>query len=272
MFTCAARATVQTSLRQALRNIAQTYERSGLWQKRRGERLLELAHVRPGEVVLDLGCGTGALARQLAELVGPCGRVVGIDPDEARIEIARSTHGAPNLTYRVGAAETLGAGSWDRPFDLIFSNFVFHWIRDKRAALVAMRDLLRPGGRVLVQWVTSLPQILVDASRLSDPAGERVLQGFAFEGAAALARYLEDAGLTVIRLEQEQGTHVYPTLDTLLTWWQATTHNRFDPRDIAPEALARFAERYSQRGAFEVRESFCWLQAQRATSASGAQC
>lgn len=95
--------------------------------------------------MLDLGCGTGGLTRRLAELVGPDGRVLGIDPDEARIALARRTAGAPNLEFQVAAAETLGEVARDRPFDLVFSNFVFHWRGAARpGALVGTRRLTRP--------------------------------------------------------------------------------------------------------------------------------
>ncbi|WP_437488868.1 class I SAM-dependent methyltransferase [Sorangium sp. So ce1014] len=244
--------------------VAQAYRRGSLWQKGRGERLIELAGVRRGELVLDLGCGTGALTQRLAELVGPDGRVVGVDPDEARIALARHTAGAPNLEFHVGAAETLGGVALDRPFDLVFSNFVFHWIRDKRAVLGLMRGLIHPAGRILVQWVSSLPVLIGELSRLADPSGEKILRDFAFEDAAAIAHHVEGAGLQLSRLEEQQGTHVYPTLDALLTWWKATTHDRFDPRAIEPAALSRFAEQHGDGGAFHVRETFCWFEARRA--------
>ncbi|AUX23405.1 uncharacterized protein SOCEGT47_039300 [Sorangium cellulosum] len=248
----------------SLSPVAQAYRSGSVWQKGRGEHLIALARVRRGERVLDLGCGTGGLTQQLAALVGPEGRVLGLDPDAARIALARHTAGAPNLAFHVGAAERLGALARGRSFDLVFSNFVLHWIRDKRAVLRALRDLLHPAGRILVQCVSSLPALVGELSRLADPSGEKILGGFAFEGAAALARHVEGAGLRLIRLEEQQGTHVYPSLDALLTWWQATTHDRFDPRTIEPAALSRFAALHGEGGAFPVRETFCWFEARLA--------
>lgn len=247
---------------------AQAYRRGSLWQKGRGERLIAFAGVRRGELVLDLGCGTGGLTQQLAELVGPDGRVLGIDPDEARIALARRTAGTPNLEFQVAAAETLGEVARDRSFDLVFSNFVFHWIRDKRAALRLLRALLRPAGRILIQCVSSLPVLVGELSRLADPSGEKLLRDFVFEDAAALARHVEGAGLQLLRLEEQHGTHVYPTLDALLRWWQATTHDRFDPRAVEPAALSRFAEQHGDGGAFRVRETFCWFEARLAPAHS----
>lgn len=245
-------------------SVAQAYRRGSLWQKGRGERLIAFAGVRRGEIVLDVGCGTGGLTQRIAELVGPDGRVLGIDPDEARIALARRTAGAPNLEFQVGAAEALGEVARDRRFDLVFSNFVFHWIRDKQAVLRALCGLLRPAGRILVQCVSSLPALVGELSRLADPTGEKILQGFAFEDAAALAHHVEGAGLQLLLLEEQHGIHVYPTLDALLTWWQATTHGRFDPQAVEPAALSRFAEQHGDGGAFRVRETFCWFEARLA--------
>src|ERR1700751_3186234 len=77
--------------------LARDYERiSATWQFQSGQRLCGDLRIKPGEHVLDLGCGTGLLAEHIADLVGPQGSVVGIDPLPLRIELARSKK-RPNL-------------------------------------------------------------------------------------------------------------------------------------------------------------------------------
>ena len=63
-------------------------------QKRSGEEFIQ-ADVCPqvGDVILDLGCGTGELSAYLAELVGAEGKVIAVDPDKERIQLARQSHG-----------------------------------------------------------------------------------------------------------------------------------------------------------------------------------
>src|SRR5689334_15920187 len=84
--------------------LARDYERiSATRQFQSGQRLCSDLGIKRGEHVLDDGCGTGLLAEHIADLVGPEGRVVGIDPLPLRIEIAHSKK-RPNLSFEVGDA------------------------------------------------------------------------------------------------------------------------------------------------------------------------
>ena len=124
--------------------LAQAYERLSDMQFEGGKRLVERIGLKAGERVLDVGCGTGRLARWMAEIVGPRG-VVGIDPLPDRISVARRL--APGLSFEVGNAEDLGAFG-DETFDAVCMSAVFHWVREKRKALAESRRVLRRGGRL----------------------------------------------------------------------------------------------------------------------------
>jgi len=94
-----------------------------------GKQLLAALDIRPGQEVLDIGTGTGRLAIYVAGLIGPSGRVVGIDPLPTRIEIARSK-ARGNFDARLGRAEDLSEFS-DASFDVVYLNSVLHWVEDK---------------------------------------------------------------------------------------------------------------------------------------------
>jgi SAM-dependent methyltransferase len=117
--------------------------------------------VGPGKRVLDVGCGTGRLARWIAERVGPTGSVTGIDPLADRIAIARE-HGE-GIRFEIGRAEDLGAFA-DESFDAVCMSAVFHWVSDKAKALAEARRVLRPGGLL---GVTTLPRELGAASSVA---------------------------------------------------------------------------------------------------------
>lgn len=73
---------------------------SALFQRQDGKRFLEDARPRPGDAVLDLGCGTGELSAFLAQLVGQEGNVVAVDPDIDRIQMAQKSHkSVKNLVF-----------------------------------------------------------------------------------------------------------------------------------------------------------------------------
>jgi arsenite methyltransferase len=143
-----------TSFEHDSRALAEAYDRVSDLQFEEGKRLVERLGLEGGARVLDVGCGTGRLARWIAERLGPKGSVVGIDPLEHRISVARSHLSA--VRFEVGQAEDLSAFE-DCSFDAVCLSSVLHWVSDKERALAEIRRVLRPGGRLAV---STLPQEL----------------------------------------------------------------------------------------------------------------
>jgi SAM-dependent methyltransferase len=108
---------------------------------------------RPGERVLDVGCGFGETTIQLAKLVAPGGEAVGLDVCEPFLATGRDdarAAGVDNARFVAGDAQT-----WrdDRPFDLIFGRFGIMFFAQPVLALRNLRAQLRPGGRALfIVW------------------------------------------------------------------------------------------------------------------------
>lgn len=106
-----------------------------------GKGVVTLLDPQPGERILDLGCGDGALTRELAQAGA---RVVGADASLAQVRAAR----ARGLAAFVARAEAL---AFRRPFDAVFSNAALHWIKRADAVLEGVREALRPGGRFVAE-------------------------------------------------------------------------------------------------------------------------
>ncbi len=110
-----------------------------------------LGPVSKGETVLDIGCGAGVDTFVAAILVGPEGRVTGIDlipemVDRARTNLEKTS--LKNVTFQEGSAEQLSFS--DRAFDVVISNGVFNLIPDKAKALKEVFRVLKPSGRFLL--------------------------------------------------------------------------------------------------------------------------
>jgi len=122
---------------------AAAYDRDFGFVTEYGRDLLSLLEVPAPACVIDVGCGTGVHA---AELAARGYDVVGVDLDAAMLERARVEH--PEVTFLAGDVQTLHL---DRRFDAAISNAALHWMPDQAAALRAIRALLRPGAQFVAE-------------------------------------------------------------------------------------------------------------------------
>jgi trans-aconitate 2-methyltransferase len=115
-----------------------------------GKKVLQRISLRGDETVLDAGCGTGRLTRDLLEAL-PRGRVVGLDVSLNMIDAARA-YLAPDFGDRVEfVASDLLHMLFEAKFDGIFSTASFHWVRDHEALFQRLFRALRPGGWLCAQ-------------------------------------------------------------------------------------------------------------------------
>ena len=120
------------------------------------------------ETVLDAGCGSGRVTRQLLDLL-PQGRVIGVDGSEAMIEQTRAALGDdPRVELRVGDLLEL---QLPKPVDAVFSNATFHWVANHERLFARLLAALRPGGRIeaqcggegnVAEWVRAVAAITGD--------------------------------------------------------------------------------------------------------------
>jgi len=105
---------------------------------------LELLDAKPGERILDLGCGTGHLTAQIAEAGA---NVLGVDRSPEMIHQARLKY--PSLRFEVMDAREIAL---DGNFDAVFSNATLHWIKEPRQVIAGIKKSLRPGGRFVAEF------------------------------------------------------------------------------------------------------------------------
>jgi SAM-dependent methyltransferase len=147
------------------------------------QALIERARpIGPSDRVLDLGCGTGIVARLLRERLGGAASLTGLDVSPAMIAKARAL--APDIAWHEGNAMTLPFA--DHSFDLVLSQQMLQFVPDRAAALREIRRVLVPGGRLIAStWRPRTEQPMFDLLGL---LAERHL------GAAKDARWSLDGG------------------------------------------------------------------------------
>jgi trans-aconitate methyltransferase len=154
--------------------------------------VVELLDAHRGERVLDAGAGTGHLAAQLA---GQGATVVGIDASEDMVAAARRTY--PAVQFEVADLRTYRS---DTPFDAVFSNATLHWILEAEAPVRTFASVLRPGGRLVVEFggrrnVADLTDALRTA--VEEATGTRVPEFWFFPSIGEYASLLERHGFAV---------------------------------------------------------------------------
>lgn len=212
-----------------------TYDRDFAFVSAYGTELLDWLDAQPGETVLDLGCGTGAIAAKIAE-TGAI--VIGIDSDPAMIEAARQR--LPNVDLRVADAHDFTV---DHLVDAVFSNAALHWMPSSVEVLGCVSDALRAGGRFVAEMgatgnVATITAAVDEACREAGLPDRR--WPWVFPSPAQYAAMLEDSGFEIRELDFRDRPTRLTGEDGLVGWLQMFGGSEL--RDVPKQVLARATE------------------------------
>ncbi|HWF86044.1 MAG TPA: methyltransferase domain-containing protein [Vicinamibacterales bacterium] len=209
-----------------------------------------MAMVRPAPAmhIVDLGCGTGALTRQLhARLAAR--QTLGLDQSSKMLADARASELPAGLAFEVGDIAAFAA---DQAYDLIFSNAAFHWLEHHDQLIARLVAALKPGGQLLFQ----VPAMHDDPSHTAAEALTTVEPfAHAFGGwhrpqpvlsVDAYAQLLYRNGLTEPSVRLIVYPHVLESAESVIEWMKGTLLTEY-ARHLPAEMFPAFVQAYRDR-------------------------
>lgn len=180
---------------------ADQYARSASFVADMGDAVVKMLAPKPGERILDLGCGDGRLTERLAAMGAD---VVGVDASREMVEAARKR----GLDARVMPAESL---VFENEFDAVFSNAALHWVLHPARALAGIHFALKPRGRFVAEFggAGNVALICEALTAAMDRRGHsfQALSPWYFPSPTEYSALLRAAGFSV----QKIGLHERPT-------------------------------------------------------------
>ena len=233
------------------------------------ERMIDLAGIRPGMHLLDLGTGRGEPAISAARRVGPSGFVLGVDVSASMLDMARqraAREGVTNLELRVMNAEALG-GIPTAYFDATLARWSLMYMGSPVAALGGARRAMVPSGvLVAAVWAEpervpyfSLPRRVLERHRPLPPIDFAAPSTFRFADPERMQRDFRDAGLRIEHVEEmEIPVMEAETAAELVAWVRAFGLTRL-LNDLPEQAQAHWEAELAQEAESLRKDGFVRL-------------
>jgi ubiquinone/menaquinone biosynthesis C-methylase UbiE len=203
-------------------------------------RLIELADVAPGHTVLDVACGTGIVARTVGDLQRGHGRVVGVDLNDAMLDVARRVR--PEIEWRQGDVTALPFA--DRAFDVALCQMALMFFADRTRALAEMGRVVRAGGTVAFSvpaGLDSQPAYASFVRMAAHHAGPEAISllgsYFASGDLGELRGLVEAAGLQLVAARTHRGRVRCPSIDAFVATEVESTPLRERISDVVYERI-----------------------------------
>lgn len=183
-----------------------------------GLRAMDALSPRAGEVIVDVGCGAGQTVLQIAEQVGPQGRVIGVDIAPLLLDVARErAHGLRQVSFIEGDAVALDLP--EGSVDAIFSRFGMMALSDHATAFSNFHRMLKPRGRLAFVCWRRLEENELDALPLRAAGLEDLLDPtpFSFEDPTYVRAVLETAGFKDVTIDAHDQAVTNGDLEATMT-------------------------------------------------------
>ena len=196
----------------------------------------DLAEFKSGQTILDLGCGPGYCAEELARIVGKMGRVIGVDKSNAFIAHLNQIRQSTKHSIEPYLVDFNSLSLDDDSLDGMYCRWALAWVSNPKEILAKVRDALKPGGRMVIQeyynWSTHQTKPERPALKKAINTALKSFNDSEFEinVGSYLPQYIEALGMRVIHLR------LIPKLATpgSMTWeWPKTFYHNYFPRLVS---------------------------------------
>jgi trans-aconitate 2-methyltransferase len=213
--------------------------------------LLALVRPRPGQRVVDLGCGTGELTREMHRTL-EARETVGVDNSEAMLAESRALAGDGLRFERADLREFAARPEARGAFDVVLTNAALQWLPDQAKILEDLTGLLAPGGQLAVQVPANedhpshmVAREVAAESPFREALGGhvRVFSNLTPEGYAVL---LDRLGYAEQHVRLQVYAHRLPSRADVAEWVRGSLLTDYQKR-LPPDLFAAFVERYRER-------------------------
>ena len=224
------------------------------------QTIIEAASVGEDSKVLEVGCGTGVLAREVIKRVGPDGSVTGLDLSESMLGVARGI--CPDVDFRQGNAMELPFE--DGSFDIAIASFMLMFVPDPILAVSELWRVLKPGGGMVITVWEALggnPVYagLVDIAKrhIDDAAGSSLAWPFTLGENGKLEEISRSVGIANVDISAHDGRAKFPSIDGFVrteiqAWVLADSVDEESLSKVVADAQEKFADFCDASGTFDI--------------------
>ncbi|XP_057302849.1 malonyl-[acyl-carrier protein] O-methyltransferase-like [Hydractinia symbiolongicarpus] len=235
-------------------------------QKELFTKLITELDIKPGFRCLDIGCGPGNFTKLLVDCVGQDGYVLGIDPDEDRINLAKITYtDFPNLEFLCVKAQDMPTDL--QKFDVVFSSCVMHFLTnvEKWRTFENVFKTLTSQGTFSFGCPLEIPAAIKEVYRHVED--QNIVPFFVNSEQPTVKIYeqkLTEVGFKVMKINVVENTFVFQTLDQYLVWLSASVKSEIDIIELCRKHENHLNLERNKNGEYLLKNHYVFVYAQKA--------
>lgn len=228
-------------------DIATLYQKYNDFQTEKGFDLINQLQLKAGDQILDIGCGTGELTYALARKVSSTGKIFAIEPDKARLRVAMDNQPSDlhNIQWYPATIESFDELP-ENSIDIVYSNYVLHWVSDKKKAFAQINRLLKPGSQFVMNCIAGYSKIIGEIETFSGLTYAEFQKKYPLTQKEEWLALLVEYNFTMIENCSVEDFE-FTCLDEFLLFWEATTHGKYKCETLPSDAYHDLIKKYPSK-------------------------